>query len=85
MNDKLRHKIISAVLKTQLESIYSREVLIEIILEGYSVKGLNHMTDDELIEVYRDDVASWQDEEDDLLKEAESDVAIEKMLTSNLE
>ena len=83
MNEELRNKLIDAILRVQLDSIYSRDVIIELILEGWQSKGLNHMSDDELVETYKNDVA-WNlfDEDDELLNEAEASLAIEKMLTT---
>ena len=76
MNQKIKQQIIDHLYDAYEDSMFDRQGVRDIIMNGSSFPGLNNMTDEELVEDYE----SMVDEDDELLAEAKADLAINSML-----
>lgn len=81
MNENVRSKIYGELLETLSDYFGDRYTVRDIVLFGTNFKGLSNMTDQELLDEYRDNVLCG--EEDDVLAlEAEASLAIEEVLSN---
>lgn len=78
MNQKIKQQLIDYLYDAYQDSMFDRHGKRDIILYGSSFKGLNNMTDEELVEDYESCVS----EDDELLAEARADLAINGMLAT---
>lgn len=76
MNQKIKQQLIDHLYDVYQDSMFDRHGVRDIIMYGSSFKGLDNMTDEELVEDYE----SMVEEDDELLAEAKADLAINSML-----
>ena len=81
MNENVKSKIYRELIETLSDYFGDRHTVRDIVLFGTNFKGLNSMTDQELLDEYRDNVLCGE-EDDELAKEAEASIVIEEVLSN---
>jgi hypothetical protein len=83
MNESIRSKIYNELFESLSDYYRDRHTIRDIVLYGLNFKGLSYMTDQELLDEYRNSVLC-SEEDDELAKEAEAAIAIEQILTEKV-
>lgn len=78
LNEETRNKLIDSLFYSKLEGTYDRDGIRDLIMEGGSEVGLSNYTDEELVEEY--EIYSCDPDEDELLAEAKTQLAIKEVL-----
>ena len=77
MNAELKKRVMEYVYEAYENSLLDKHFMHEFIMGGSSFKGLENMTDEELVEDY----GTMVSDDDELLAEIKADMAVVKMLT----
>ena len=77
MNAELKKRVMEYMYEAYENSLCDKHFMREFIMGGSSFKGLENMTDEELIEDY----GTMVSDDDELLAEIKADMAVVKMLT----
>ena len=68
LNEELREELKQILAEIRMDSMFDNYGKEEIVYEGLSTTGLNHMTDQQLVDEYKELMDDGHDEDEFLIK-----------------